>query len=230
MGQKDLALRNVVARSVSEQIAEELRSAIQSGKLKPGERLVERTLAATLGVSHIPIREVLGKLAEEGLVERIPRRGARVAILTEKILSETSSLRIVLEQFVALRAQEAWNEKSEVLLRDIVKSMVKSARNGDVEEMFALDQKFHSTLWHMANHDLLMTTVAQLRGRIDGFIRAANNALSPSELTAHAQSHFLIVDALGKDDKDLLLKEISQHIDTATERIRVQERPALGQQ
>jgi len=223
-----MALQNVVTRSVTENIAEELRTAIQTGKLKPGERLVERTLAATLGVSHIPIREALGKLAEEGLVERIPRRGARVAVLTEKILSETSSLRIVLEQFVALRAQEAWNEKSEALLRGIVESMVESAKNGDVETMFALDQKFHSTLWHMADHDLLMTTVAQLRGRIDGFIRAANKALSPTELTAHAKSHFLIVDALASGDQDLLRQEISDHIDTATKRIRVQESPALG--
>lgn len=217
-----MALGSVTTRSVSEQIAHQLRVAIQGGKLKPGERLVERTLASTLGVSHIPIREALGKLAEEGLVERTPRRGARVAILTEQGLSETSSLRIVLEQFVALRAQAAWTKEGEKLLRAIVADMVKSARAGDVEEMFALDQKFHRTLWQMANHQLLMTTVAQLRGRIDGFIRSANNALSPSELTAHAESHYLIVDALASGDKDRLLEEISHHIETATDRIRVQ--------
>lgn len=213
---------NVVMQNVSEQIAQELRTAIQSGKLKPGERLVERTLASSLGVSHIPIREALGRLADEGLVERTPRRGARVATLSEKGLRETSSLRIVLEQFVAVRAQAAWNEQSETLLRGIATAMVESSRAGDVDGMFALDQEFHETLWELADHQLLMSTVSQLRGRINGFLRAANDALSPSELAAHAESHFQVIDALASGDKDRLLEQISHHIETAAERIRVQ--------
>jgi DNA-binding GntR family transcriptional regulator len=211
----------VVTQNVSEQIAQELRVAIQSGKLKPGERLVERTLASSLGVSHIPIREALGRLADEGLVERTPRRGARVAALSEHGLREISSLRIVLEQFVALRAQAAWNEQSEKLLRDIATSMVDSSRGGDVDTMFALDQKFHETLWQLADHQLLMSMVAQLRGRINAFLRAANDALSPSELAAHAASHFDVVDAIASGDRDRANLEIARHIETAAERIRV---------
>ena len=212
----------VVTQNVSEQIAQELRTAIQTGKLKPGERLVERTLASSLGVSHIPIREALGRLADEGLVERTPRRGARVAALSEKGLREISSLRIVLEQFVAARAQAAWNEQSEKLLRDIAAGMVESSRAGDVDTMFALDQKFHETLWQLADHQLLMATVAQLRGRINGFLRAANDALSTSELADHAESHFEIIDAIASGDEKRLEQQIALHIDTAAERIRVQ--------
>ena len=100
----------VVTQSMSEQIAQELRNAIQDGELKPGERLVERALAIRMGVSHIPIREALGRLAEEGLVERTPRRGARVAALSEQELREISSLRIVLEQFVAVRVQKCYSK------------------------------------------------------------------------------------------------------------------------
>lgn len=221
---------NVVTHNVSEQIAQELRSAIQSGRLKPGERLVERTLASSLGVSHIPIREALGRLADEGLVERTPRRGARVATLSEQGLRETSSLRIVLEQFVALRAQAAWNEQSESLLRDIAAAMVESSRAGDVDTMFALDQKFHETLWELADHQLLMSTVAQLRGRINGFLRAANDALSPNELAAHAESHFDVIDAIASGDEATVRQQISQHIETAAERIRLQTNAHLDEE
>lgn len=216
-----MSFGSVVSQSVSEQIAQELRNAIQSGELKPGERLVERTLAAQMGVSHIPIREALSKLAEESLVERTPRRGARVAALSEKDLTELSSLRTVLEQFVAARVQADWSEASEKTLRDIVKSMVDSSRAGDVSNMFALDRKFHETLWELADHQILMSTVAQLRGRINGFLRSANEALTREQLAAHAESHFDIVDALASGDEERVRFEVARHIELAAQRIRI---------
>ena len=63
-----------------------LRQAILKGELKPGERLMELTLAERLGVSRTPIREAMRKLELEGLVVMIPRRGAQVANITEKDL------------------------------------------------------------------------------------------------------------------------------------------------
>ena len=212
----------VVTQSMSEQIAQELRNAIQDGELKPGERLVERALAIRMGVSHIPIREALGRLAEEGLVERTPRRGARVAALSEQELREISSLRIVLEQFVAVRVQNSWTEERAEILRGIVTSMVEFSHAGDLDQMFALDRKFHETLWDFADHRMLMTTVAQLRGRINGFLRAANQALSASELAAHAASHFDVVEAIASGDERRVCLEVARHIETAAERIRIQ--------
>ena len=57
-------MQTVSAQNVAKQVTEELRDAIYAGELKPGERLVERKLAARLGVSHIPVREALARLAE----------------------------------------------------------------------------------------------------------------------------------------------------------------------
>lgn len=212
----------VVTQSMSEQIAQELRGAIENGELKPGERLVERALAIRMGVSHIPIREALSRLAEEGLVERTPRRGARVAALSDQELQELSSLRIVLEQFVAVRVQNSWTEERAEILRGIVSSMVEHSQAGDLDQMFALDRKFHETLWEFADHRMLMSTVAQLRGRINGFLRATNQALTPNELAAHAESHFDVVDAIASGDEQRLRAEVARHIDTAAERIRIQ--------
>lgn len=86
------------ADNLADQVVGRVRDAIYEGRYPPGARLVERTLAAELGVSHIPIREALARLTDEGLIERTPRRGARVATLTPRELEELSSLRIVLEQ------------------------------------------------------------------------------------------------------------------------------------
>ncbi len=75
-----LPLRDVVFNT--------LRQAILTGELKPGERLMEIHLANKLGVSRTPIREAIRKLELEGLVTMIPRRGAEVAQITEKSMSD----------------------------------------------------------------------------------------------------------------------------------------------
>ena len=59
-----------------------LRQAILSGDLTPGQRLVEEDLAGTLGVTRQSLRAALLDLAAEGLVERIPNRGARVRVVS----------------------------------------------------------------------------------------------------------------------------------------------------
>ena len=65
-----------------------LRQAILKGEIQPGERLMEIQLAEKMGVSRTPIREAIRKLANEGLVTMIPRKGAVVAGISEKILMD----------------------------------------------------------------------------------------------------------------------------------------------
>src|ERR1700754_17542 len=106
-------LQPLDSNNLADKIADQLRETIQSGEYAPGERLVERRLAGELNVSHIPVRQALAPLTEEGLVERLPRRGARVAVIGLKELEELSSLRVVLEQFVVERVMQRWTPEAE---------------------------------------------------------------------------------------------------------------------
>ena len=193
-------LSNLDGKNLADKVADELRTAIQRGHYAPGTRLVERRLASELGVSHVPIREALARLADEGLVERLPRRGSRVAGLSSKQLEELSSLRILLEGFVATRVQERLTPQAEASVRKIVSSMSEAAQLGDVHRVFDLDQRFHERLWHLADHEMLFESVAQLRGRIDAFLLATTSALDTSELEQHAASHAEVVDAIASGD------------------------------
>src|ERR1700693_4514536 len=83
--------------SLHDRVVTELRQAILSGRLKPGERLVEGRLADELGVSRNPVREAIRALASEGLIEVTARRGAAVATMTEQEARETIELRALLE-------------------------------------------------------------------------------------------------------------------------------------
>ncbi|WHU48926.1 GntR family transcriptional regulator [Gordonia sp. L191] len=79
--------------------ARRIRDAILSGALAPGEKIVEENLCASLGFSRAPIREALRLLAQQGLVEHLPRRGARVAEWSPRDILQLFELRQLLERF-----------------------------------------------------------------------------------------------------------------------------------
>ena len=206
-------------KNLSQQVFERLRDAIIGGRLPPGSRLVERRLAEELRVSHIPVREALARLADEGLVERNARRGSRVATLSLEDLDEISSLRVLLEGFVVIRVQERWNDQAERRLRTIVRKMQDAAADGSSELVRIQDRVFHEALWELAEHRTLLELAAKLRGRINGFLRAATSALSQDELEAHAASHIALLDAIASGSPEQAKQAMAVHIMTATERV-----------
>ena len=80
---------------------------ILSGNSDPGERLVEEQLTRRFGISRAPLREALRLLAQQGLVEHVPRRGARVATLSDRDIQELYTLRDVLERHAVSEALPA---------------------------------------------------------------------------------------------------------------------------
>jgi len=213
-------LARLPAKSLADQVADQLRTAIQQGRYAPGTRLVERRLAGELGVSHIPVREALARLVEEGLVQHLPRRGARVAALGARDLEEVSSVRTVLEELVAVRAQERMTPPLARELRQLVERMRTAAERGDVRRVFELDQLLHARLWEAADHRLLNDIAAQLRGRIDMFLRTATAALEADQLVEHAAAHGVLIDAITRGSANKARAAMRDHIATAANRLR----------
>jgi len=84
--------------SLVELAVERLSREILSGRVDPGQRLIEEQLTRRLGISRAPLREAMRLLAQQGLVEHIPRRGARVATLSDEDVRELYELRALLER------------------------------------------------------------------------------------------------------------------------------------
>jgi DNA-binding GntR family transcriptional regulator len=206
-------------QSLADAVADRLREAIHGGEYTPGERLVERTLSERLGVSHIPVREALTKLEDEGLVVRLPRRGARVAKLTPANIAEVSSMRVLLEGFVVRRVVERWTPRLERDLVRLVDRMIAAAERGDAAAVLDLDHRFHERLWQQADHSILIEVAAHLRGRIKSFLRAAIQTLAPDELVQHAMNHRTLTQVIAAGDADAAVAAMSAHIEAAAQRI-----------
>ena len=89
---------------VREAVYRHLKDLLLSGRFSPGERLSEPLLAQELGVSRTPVREALMRLAEEGLVELVPGKGARVRVFAPEEVEEVYGVRALLEGEAAREA------------------------------------------------------------------------------------------------------------------------------
>lgn len=215
----DAKLKPVSQRTLSDESTDRLRAAIRSGALPPGARLVEQDLAEMLEVSRIPVREAIQRLVEEGLVKKIPHRGAFVYLPTFKEIEEISSLRVILERFIVERAIERWQPQHEAALRGIVDQMRVAASQRDFIQLYEQDYAFHHTVWEVADHSLMLEVVSSLRARISRFLFEANSALPMDQLTTHVDSHDRLLEIIKSGDVALAQEEMTKHVLGAKDRI-----------
>jgi len=96
MEQAQAALRPAASSGLVEHARVELREAIVSGQLRPGDRLIEQDLARQLQLSRGPVRQALRELSYEGLVTLRPNRGAVVASVSAEDVLEVYAMRAAL--------------------------------------------------------------------------------------------------------------------------------------
>jgi DNA-binding GntR family transcriptional regulator len=213
------AIKPIQARTLSDQATELLRRAIQSGLLAPGAQMVERELAEQLGMSRVPVREAIQRLAEEGLVKRTTNRGTVVYLPSAEEIEEITSIRIVLEQFVAERLMQRWTPQSEAALRAIVDAMRDGVRERDRLRLADLDAEFHATMWRMAEHKVLMEMVSSLRQRVAQLLNETIGLMSDDSLELIIGSHEQLITALGSGQVTLAREEMNHHIKLGKEHI-----------
>ena len=149
-----LPLRDVVFKT--------LRKAILTGKLKPGERLMEVHLANRLGVSRTPIREAIRKLELEGLVIMIPRRGAEVAQITEKSLQDVLEVRRSLDALSVELACDRISQEELARLKEACEHFEKVTRTGDASEIAKADVDLHDIIVEATGNQRLQQLVNNL--------------------------------------------------------------------
>src|SRR5260221_4668184 len=205
-------------RSVVDGVVEALREAILHGRYRPGEHLVERKIGHELGVSSIAVREAFARLVDEGLVERVPRRGTFVMSMSAEAVHDLTRLRIVLEQLVVELAIANLRPSAQAEVQAIVDEMFVAAHLGDRARFFQLDNAFHEAFWRIADSEALSLVSANLRGRVAHFLRQAT-ASSAHELTAAASLHQSWLDSVSNGHVIQAKAEVEKQISGARDRI-----------
>ncbi|GIM90732.1 GntR family transcriptional regulator [Paractinoplanes toevensis] len=149
--------------SLVELAVDRLRRDILSGRSDPGERLVEEQLTRRLGISRAPLREAMRLLAQQGLVEHIPRRGARVATLSDEDVQELYEVRDVLER----HAVAAMPERPDLTgLRAALEVMRKATEADDRLELANAHRRFHTEVVRLGGNRQLADLYGSVLVRI----------------------------------------------------------------
>lgn len=138
--------------SVREKTYQEMKSAIFSGRFRPGERLAEEQIAAELGVSRTPVREALHRLEQDGFIEPLEKRGFCIPENSQEELEDFFALRTVLEGYALRLICRSITEEQLGRLQEIVDQAETALLQERVDELFRLNTVFHDCLLGMVAH------------------------------------------------------------------------------
>lgn len=131
---------------MQDQVYKQLRQAIYSGRLKPGDKLVERKLALEFATSRVPLRESLLRLTSEGLVRRSHRKTSYVEDMTEDDVREICLMRMALEPLATRLAAEQSDRRFTKRLSKLVDRMVRQFERGNLVAASETDLAFHKLI------------------------------------------------------------------------------------
>jgi len=143
-----------------------IRRRILDNVYPPGHRALESALADELGISRTPVREALIRLANEGLVEVVPRHGMRVLPVSPADMNEIYTVLTALEsaaaEILALRRPPDAELKP---LVEATRDMARALKLDDLDAWAAADERFHQGLVELAGNRTLVDAVARLADR-----------------------------------------------------------------
>jgi GntR family transcriptional regulator, gluconate operon transcriptional repressor len=207
-GTLDLIERN---DPLVERVLVQMTTAIVTGTLASGDKLVETRLGEQLGVSRGPIREAFRRLEQMGLVEKIPYRGTFVTTLTENDINELNTVRLPLEGIAARLLAGRRDEQAVERLRAILREMRAAATLGDAGRMIMLDVDFHDALVAQSGHKLLNELWPLVSLRLRRFLFLKRRRLY-QRLEDAAGLHAPIIEAIAEGDAGQAEAMAHQHV------------------
>ena len=187
-----------------------LRDAILRGALEPGEKIIEEQLCADFGISRAPLREALRLLAQQGLVEHVPRRGSRVTKWSRTDILQLFELRHVLERHAVTAALPLGDPDTALLpVRDALAVM--DAAADDLERDDA-HRRFHAAVVGLAGNRQLNITLEPILLKLQ--LPMATNLREEARHDRAADGvrrHHLLLAALQTNDPATVLVALEEH-------------------
>jgi DNA-binding GntR family transcriptional regulator len=198
-------------------LRDELEQDIITGRLRPGSRLDEQSLAARFEVSRTPIREALMQLASTGLVDLHARRGAFVAALGFKDVLERFEVMAALEGMCGALAARRITQDMQKRLDGAHRECARMASGEDVDAYYYANEKFHDVIYESCQNSFLAEQARQLHGRLKPYRRMQLRARS--RVSASLSEHEGIIEAIRAGDGEKAERLLRDHILIQGERL-----------
>ncbi|MCL6449656.1 MAG: GntR family transcriptional regulator [Armatimonadetes bacterium] len=206
--------RRKLSNTLDREIYERLREAIIAGRFKPGERLVERDLAAFFKVSRTPVRRALQRLSREKLVTSVPGKGMSVTKLTPGQVGEIYELRAALEGLAAMLAATRATPEDRVALQEVVRESKKTLAEGDLEATRALNDRYHRLLGKASGNATLAEAMESMLWQLSILLLSTWTVKGRPEQIQ--REHEAVVEAILSGDALLARARAEEHIFNAS--------------
>lgn len=215
MGNYDVKQEVTDKYSLRGRVFHKLREDILSGKYEEHEELKEVAIGDEMGVSRTPVREAFRQLELEGLIQIIPNRGAYVTGITEKDVKDIYMMRSQLEGLCARWATEHITAEQLDEMEENVYLAEFHAGKGHLEQLAALDNRFHEIMYEACNSKILEHQLKDLHQYV---LRVRKKTLSSASRGPKSnEEHKGICEAIKEKDADLAEKLAHQHMINAYE-------------
>jgi DNA-binding GntR family transcriptional regulator len=187
-------------RSDSTSVAAAIRAAIIGGQFAPNQRLVEADLSEQFAASRATVRSALLELTNEGLVERLPNRGARVRAVSLDEAIEISEVRMAVEGLCAAKAAEVVTAAETQELKAIGTAMRKAVAGGDLLGYSQLNQTLHRRVRELSGQQTAMDVLERLRAQ--NVRHQFRLAMHPGRPNVSLPEHLAIIDSICAHDPE----------------------------
>ena len=199
--------------SLKDRVYQNIKFQIIIGTLKPGTRLPEEELSKAMNISRAPIREAFNRLEKEGFVTVIPRKGAAVSQITAQTIEDIFEIRGSLESLAVNKSIGKISIEELEKVGDGFKKFLNKPTNAEnCIQYLALDKKFHDLLSQNCGNKKLIELLDNLQEQIH-WLR--NISLKRITFADSVKEHLAIMEALKKNDEELINKVLLQHLERA---------------
>jgi DNA-binding GntR family transcriptional regulator len=190
-----------------------LRAAILDGTVPPGGQLRERDISSDLGISRSPLREALTRLEEEGLIVRVPFRGAFVVEVSAEEVAEIASVRLLVEPYAGELAADALRGSERTRLVEALQELRRATDHADIPASIDAHLQFHRLFYELSGHGVL-------RGLWNGWesklrLYLAVDHRTYGDLHKIADEHEKLAEAALTGDVDAIRRELASHFRSA---------------
>jgi DNA-binding GntR family transcriptional regulator len=199
--------------SLAVQTYHQLSDMILSGGLAYGDLVSERRLAEELSVSRTPVREAIGRLEAEGLLER---RGGRIIVREVRLKEfvEILHIRKLLESDAARLAARQANPATLKMVRTAIEAILE-AEQVSAEQLRQADDQFHNFVANSSGNKMMAEQITELRKRTAMF----DHERLPGRLRPGNSEHLKIIDLISNGDSEGAAQAMAKHIDNVQDSI-----------
>jgi DNA-binding GntR family transcriptional regulator len=198
-------------------VLSQLRNAILTNRLKPGERIREVQLAKDLGVSRPTLREAIYQLIHEGLLVQEPHKGVTVAEIDAATITDIAVVRAALETIAAKAIATDKDDSVRERLRQVWITYDEAAASGDTVRENEAHMELHRTVW-LASHNSMLE-------RIWPIVSASVNLALSTDIAARQDTernrrmHRELVEAILYNRRRRIVSAVREHIQISADEL-----------